>query len=112
MSGAGWPSSGPAGVAWFVGQRNATTAQRLWQALPAAAGTLPTCGSYVGILHRRRHRRCPKGDGGTSIVEAVSYALRQRCGVLVRKSCSFSKSLEMHQARIKIIIDHYNITLN
>ena len=31
--------------------------------------------------------------------------------VLVRKSCSFSKSLAMHTARIKIGIDNYNLTL-
>ena len=37
--------------------------------------------------------------------------LRQRGGVLVRKSCSFSKSLAMHTARIKIVIDNYNLTL-
>ena len=68
--------------------------------------------SYVGILPRWHHRRCPKGSGGTSIVEAINCFLRQRCGVLVRKSCSFSKSLSMHTARIKIVIDRYNNTLN
>jgi insertion element IS1 protein InsB len=26
----------------------------------------------------------------------------------VRKSCSFSKALAMHTARIKIVIDNYN----
>jgi len=61
---------------------------------------------------RWRHRRCPKGDGGTSVVEAINCALRQRCGMLVRKSSSFSKSLARHTARIKIVIDDYNITLN
>ena len=55
---------------------------------------------------------CPKGSGGTSIVEAINCSLRQRCSVLVRKSCSFSKSLQMHEMRIKIVIDYYNITLN
>ena len=61
--------------------------------------------SYVGVLPRWQHRRSPKGSGGTSIVEAINCSLRQRCGVLVRKSCSFSKSLVMHTARIKIVID-------
>jgi len=45
------------------------------------------------------------------IVEAINCSLRQRCGVLVRKSCSFSKSLHMHTARIKIVVDSYNLTL-
>ena len=67
--------------------------------------------SYVGVLPRWHRRRCPKGSGGTSIVEAVNCALRQRCGVLLRKSCSFSKSLAMHAARIKIVTDKHNNTL-
>lgn len=45
------------------------------------------------------------------MVEAIHCSLCQRCGVLVRKSCSFSKSLAMHSARIKIVIDKYNLTL-
>ena len=66
----------------------------------------------MGVLPRCQHRRSPKGRGGTSIVEAINCSLRQRCGVLVRKSYSFSESLVMHTARIKIVIDNYNITLN
>ena len=68
--------------------------------------------AYVGVLPRWHHRRCPKESGGTSLVEAINCSLRRRCGVLVRKSCSFSKSLSMHTARIKIVIDRYNTTLN
>ena len=105
-------------VAWVLGDRSAATARRLWAQLPAYWRG-PRCWyftdlweSYVGVLPRWQHRRSPKGSGGTSIVEAINCSLRQRCGVLVRKSCSFSKSLVMHTARIKIVIDNYNITLN
>ena len=35
-------------------------------------------------------------------------AMRQRCGVLVRKSCSFSKSLAMHHVRIHLCIHAHN----
>ena len=98
-------------VAW-----DAATARRLWQALPRRyrrhcwyfTDLFP---AYVGVLPRWQNRRCPKGSGGTSIVEALNCSLRQRCGVLVRKSCSFSKSLIMHTARIKVVIDNYNLTL-
>ena len=69
------------------------------------AGSLPTSGRPTTALAARP---CPKGKGRTSIVEAITCSLRQRCGVLVRKSCSFSKSLAMHTARIKIVIDNYN----
>jgi insertion element IS1 protein InsB len=65
----------------------------------------------VDVLPHWQHRCCPKGDGGTSVVEAINCSLRQRCSVLVRKSCSFSKSLPMHTARIKTVIDNYNLTL-
>ena len=55
-----------------------------------------------------QHRPCPKGEDQTNIVKAINCSLRQRYGVLVRKSCSFNKSLAMHNARIKIVIDNYN----
>ena len=104
-------------VAWVTGRRDAATARRLWAALPRRYRRncwyfTDLWESYVGVLPRWQHRRCPKGDGGTGLVEAVNGALRQRCGVLVRKSCSFSKSLSMHNARIKIVIDNCNLTLN
>ena len=67
--------------------------------------------AYGGVLPAGRHFPSPKGSGETSIVEAINCSLRQRCGVLVRKACSFSKSLLMHTARIKIVIDNHNKTI-
>ena len=104
-------------VAWVTGRRDAATARRLWDALPGRYRRhcryfTDLWEAYVGVLPAKRHQRCPKGHGGTNIVEAVNCALRQRCGVLVRKSCSFSKSLEMHNIRIKLVIDNYNSNLN
>ena len=97
-------------VAWVMGRRDAATARRLWQALPRRYRShywyfTDLWESYVRMLLRWRHRRCPKGDGGTGIIEAINGALRQRCGAVVCKSCSFSKSLSMHTARIKIVGD-------
>ena len=102
-------------VVWALGRRDAAAARRQWQALPKRYRChcwyfTDSRGAYVGILPRWHHRRCPKGSGGTSIVEAISCSLRQRCGVLVRKSCSFSKSLQMHEMRVKIVIDYHNVT--
>lgn len=104
-------------VAWVLGDRSAQTAQRLWEALPRRYRRhcwyfTDLWEAYTKVLPRWQHRPCPKGEGQTSIIEAINCSLRQRCGVLVRKSCSFSKSLVMHTARIKIVIDNYNITLN
>ena len=100
-------------VAWVLGRRDAPTARRLWQALPKRyrrpcwyfTDLFP---AYARALPAGPHRPGPKGEGQTNIVEALNGSLRQRCGGLVRKSCSFSKSLVMHEARIKSCIDNHN----
>ena len=100
-------------VAWVLGRRDAATTRHLWQALPKRyhrhcwyfTDLFP---AYAQALPPGPHRPCSKGEGQTNIVEALNCSLRQRCGVLVRKSCSFSKSLPMHAARIKICIDQHN----
>ena len=104
-------------VAWVLGRRDAATARRLWAARPQRyrrhcwyfTDLFP---AYAEALPHGPHRPGPKADGQTSIVEAINCSLRQRCAVLGRKSCSFSKKLKMHTARIKIVIDNYNLTLN
>lgn len=103
-------------MAWVLGCRGATPARRLWAALPRRYRRhcryhTDQWEAYAKALPTRPHQPRPKGSGNTSIVEAINCSLRQRCGVLVRKSCSFSKSLLMHTARIKIVIDSYNLTL-
>lgn len=83
----------------------------MWQALPRRyrrhcwyfTDLIPV---YVGVLLRWHHRCSP------SIIEVINCPLRQRYGVLVRKYCSFSKSIRMLEARIKILIDSHNATLN
>ena len=100
-------------VAWVLGCRGAATARRLWAALPSRYQRhcryfTDLWEAYRGVLPGQGHRPSPKGSGQTNIVESINCSLRQRCGVLVRKSCSFSKCLLMHQARIKLVIDHHN----
>jgi len=101
-------------VAWVLGCRGAATAQRLWQALPTCYQRHTTYytdewEAYAKVLPRAAHRPSAKGSGATSIVESLTCSLRQRCGVLVRKSCSFSKLLSMHQVRIQLCIDAHNL---
>ncbi|MDQ2770990.1 MAG: IS1 family transposase [Bacteroidota bacterium] len=103
-------------VAWVLGCRGAATARRLWAALPPRYQRhcryhTDQWEAYAKALPAPHHRPHPKGSGKTNVVGAINCFLRQRCGVLVRKSCSFSKSLRMHTARIKIVIDNYNLTL-
>ena len=85
-------------VAWTLGCRGEKTCTRLWAALPASFREntwyfTDEWAAYANLLPASNHRPCPKGSGETSIVEAINCALRQRCGVLVRKTCSFSKCL-------------------
>ncbi|AMJ64595.1 IS1 family transposase [Hymenobacter sp. PAMC 26628] len=97
----------------MLGNRGEAPARRLWQALPPRYGRrswyfTDERKANADVLFRYQHRPCPKGEGHTNTVESVKCSLRQRGGVLVRNSCSFSKCLKMHTARIKIIIDNYN----
>ena len=103
-------------VGRVLGSRGEAPLRRLWAALPQRYRR--HCWYFTGRwkayakgLPRWQHRPGPKGEGQTSIVEVLDCSLRQRCGALVRKSCSFSKSLAMHTARIKFIIDKHNLTL-
>jgi insertion element IS1 protein InsB len=100
-------------VAWVLGCRGVATARRLWAALPAryqrhCVYFTDQWEAYRRVFPWWAHRPRPKGSGETSIVEAINCSLRHRCGVLVRKSCSFSKCLQMHENRIKLVIDHHN----
>lgn len=54
------------------------------------------------------HRRCKKKEGQTTQVEAFNTILRQRLSRLVRRTCAFSKSFEMHEAIIRCFIQEYN----
>ena len=65
--------------------------------------------AHAAVRPPHAHRRDEVGQ--TNLVEALNCSLRQRCGVLVRKSCSFSKSLNIHHARIKIVIDQRNASI-
>lgn len=100
-------------VAWVLGGRGRATARRLWQALPVdyRTGTwyfTDEWEAYRGVLPAHAHRPRSKGSGQTSIVEAINCSLRQKCTVLVRKSCSFSRCLKMHHVRIQLVIDEHN----
>lgn len=101
-------------VAWVLGCRGVATARRLWAALPPAYRPArcytDAWEAYAAVVPARQH--CGGRKGRTNLVEGVNCWLRQRCAVLVRKTCSFSKCLAMHHARIKIAIDDYNLTLS
>lgn len=55
------------------------------------------------------HSMGKKKEGRTSQVEAFNTILRQRMARLVRKTCAFSKSVEMHEIAIRVFIQEYNV---
>lgn len=100
-------------VAWTLGCRGEKTCAQLWAALPDRFRHntwyfMDEWAAYAAVLPARFHCPSPKRSGETSIVEALTCALRQRCGVPVRKTCSFSKCLKMHWRRISLVIDEFN----
>ena len=100
-------------VARVLGRRGAATARRLWAALPGRYRRHCRCFTDRFPASARAwptgtHQPSPKGEGQASPVEVLNCSLRQRCGALVRRPGSFSNSLPVHAARIKICIDQHN----
>jgi insertion element IS1 protein InsB len=67
--------------------------------------------AYGAVLPSKRHRAVGKETGKTSYIERFNNTLRQRVSRLVRKTLSFSKSLENHIGAIWYFIHHYNASL-
>jgi IS1 family transposase len=61
-----------------------------------------------GNISKYWHYKSKKKGGRTSQVEAFNTILRQRLSRLVRRTCAFSKSEEMHETVIKWFIQDYN----
>lgn len=73
---------------------------------------IPTFGQRMGQCYaRKRHRAVGKETGKTTYIERFNNTLRQRVSRLVRKTLSFSKSLENHIGAIWYFIHHYNASL-
>ena len=98
-------------IAYHLGDRTKKSFQDFYHKFPADyAG----CKSHSdGLEHYKNISKywhtCSKKKGGrTSQVEAFNTILRQRLSRLVRKTCAFSKSFEMHENIIRWFIQEYN----
>ena len=67
--------------------------------------------AHGAVFPSTRHRAVGKETGKTSYIERFNNTLRQRVSRLVRKTLSFSKSLENHIGAIWYFIHHYNESL-
>ena len=95
------------------GDRSAETYRELWQSLAGdyrkRAILYPDEWSADPcVLPSKRHRPMPKGSGETNHIERLNNTLRQWCANLVQKTLSFSKDLELHKTRIRMVIEHRN----
>jgi len=102
-------------VAYALGCRGEATCRVLWQRIPAAYKH-SLCYSdlwaaYAQVLPPAQHQRSEK-RGQTNHLERWNNTLRQRVGRFVRRTLSFSKCDDMHEAAVKLFIHHYNLQHN
>ena len=98
-------------VAYYLGNRDKESFQEFYKKLPIAyANCLSTSDGFevYKVLKIYGHSMGKKKQGRTSQVEAFNTILRQRLARLVRRTCAFSKSLEMHEIVIRLFIQEYN----
>ncbi|WP_414652765.1 IS1 family transposase [Gloeocapsopsis dulcis] len=103
-------------VGVYIGTRDETAARQLWNSLPpvyrqCAVAYTDFWAAYAAVLPNKRHRAVGKETGKTSYVERFNNTLRQRVSRLVRKTLSFSRSLENHIGAIWYFVHYYNASL-
>ena len=103
-------------VGYHVGNRGANDAQIFYDSIPEIfkqnAGFFSDYwAAYGAVLDSETHFSVGKDSGLTAYIERFNCTLRQRASRLVRKSLSFSKSVENHIGAIKYFICNYNRSL-
>jgi IS1 family transposase len=102
-------------VAYAIGDRDATTCRKLWNALPEGYRQ-GMCYSdfweaYATVLPDEHHTAVGKETGETAHIERFNHTIRQRLARFVRKTLSFSKSVEMHEICLRLFLYRYNMEL-
>jgi len=98
-------------VAYHLGNRTKEEFEKFYLKVPISyANCLSTSDGFEAYkdLKIYGHSMGKKKKGRTSQVEAFNTILRRRLARLVRKTCAFSKSLEMHETVLRIFIQEYN----
>ena len=100
-------------VAYAIGDRSEQTCRRLWEAIPSVycAGHCYTdfWAAYQAVIPEEQHTAVGKATGEAAHVERWNNTLRQRLARFVRKTLSFSKSLVMHEACLRLFLHRYNL---
>ena len=104
-------------VGVYIGKRDQTGAQGLWDSLPAvyrqcAVSYTDFWSAYGIVFPQKRHRAVGKDTGKTNYIERFNNTMRQRISRLVKKTLSFSKKLSNHIGAIWYFIHSYNANLS
>ena len=102
-------------IAYHIGARDYVAFQQLYSKVPPPYKKCQSRSDFWEVydnLPKRLHSMCGKEEGETFMVEATNNALRQRVGRLVRKTCSFSKSLQNHEKVIGLFLQERNMELS
>lgn len=100
-------------VAYFVGDRTAESARKLWERIPLAYRQCKTFSDFWEAYEKTfpNNTAVGKEAGETNHVERWNNTLRQRLGRFARKSLSFSKSDFFHEVALFMFLVHYNLGL-
>ena len=100
-------------VAYTVGDRSQESALSLREHVPESYRRRATRSdfwlAYAAAFPQRTHRFCGKEEGETNHAERFFGTLRSRLSRLVRRSYSFSKSVERHLDAIHLFLTDYNL---
>lgn len=99
-------------VAYHLGDRDKKSFNQFYKKVPIDYANCLSTSDGLEVYKDLKiygHSMGKKKEGRTSQVEAFNTILRQRMARLVRKTCAFSKSVEMHEIAIRIFIQEYNI---
>ena len=100
-------------VAYTVGDRSQESAFCLREHVPDDYRRRATRSdfwlAYEAAFPQRTHRFCGKEEGETNHAERFFGTVRSRLGRLVRKTYSFSKSVERHLEAIHLFIATHNL---
>lgn len=100
-------------VAYAVGDRSEATCRCLWEAIPLPYRTghcfTDFWIAYQAVIPEGQHTAAGKEMGETAHVERWNNTLRQRLARFVRKTLSFSKDPEMHEACLNLFLHRYNL---
>ena len=102
-------------IAFVIGDRSETTAQKLWQAIPESYRGCPVFTDqfnvYPLIVPPEQHHPVPKGAGLTNHQERWYNTLRQWVGRYTRRTLSFSKEDRYHELVTRWFILQHNLMI-